>query len=258
VESILRFAASSGISVLDTSPAYGSSEQLLGQASRGIAPLRIVTKTRVNLSSGQQLEDDLMQSLHRLQRASVDGLLMHRSEDLLSDQGPEIYAALVRQKELGRVRKIGISVYSSAEINAVLKRYPINLVQLPISVLDQRMLQSGHLDKLKNLNIEIHARSVFLQGVLLMDPESLSGPLQSFQPLLQDYRARLQELDISPLAAALNFVRQIPEVDVALCGVNSLQHLQEIVAAATTKVDTASFAEFALDQEALLNPSLWR
>lgn len=79
------------------------------------------------------------------------------------------------------------SVYNSNQIDQLLKKYPIDIIQVPINLLDQRLILSGHLDRLKDLQIEIHARSVFLQGLLLLNPDTLPVRFSSIQPLLKKY-----------------------------------------------------------------------
>ena len=257
---ILDYAAAAGIQVLDTSPSYGVSEQVLGEVAANVRQFKVVTKTRPQVFGSQELRTDLLESLHRLSRPSVYGLLVHRSADLLSRNGEDLFAELVRLKEQGFVGKIGVSVYEAAEIDALLERYSIDLLQIPFNVLDQRLLISGHLQKAKDLGIECHARSIFLQGLLLMEPESLTGNFKSMEEHLRSYRRFIAERGLTPVSAALRFALQVPEIDIALCGVNTLSQLEEIVAIALDSpkhVDASEFGKFAIKEERLLNPSLW-
>lgn len=89
---------------------------------------------------------------------------MHRADDLFVPGGERLMAALTDLKQQGLVAKIGVSVYNAEQIDQVLDRFAIDLVQLPISVLDQRLLRSGHLRKLKSAGVEVHARSVFCRA----------------------------------------------------------------------------------------------
>lgn len=260
VRRILDYAATAGIQVLDTSPSYGVSEQVLGDVAADPQRFKVVTKTRPQVSSAYELRTDAQESLRRLSRSSLYGLLLHRSSDLLSRNGAELYAELVRLKEQGLVEKIGVSVYSAAEIDAVLERYSIDLLQIPINVLDQRLLVSGHLQMAKERGIEIHARSVFLQGLLLMLSTSLNGNFKSIEDHLRSYGRFIAERGLTPVSAALGFVLQVPEIDVVLCGINTRKQLEEIlvaVLAGQANVDIQEFSKFAINEEQLLNPALW-
>jgi aryl-alcohol dehydrogenase-like predicted oxidoreductase len=254
---ILSYAASVGIQVLDTSPSYGVSERILGTVARDAGEFRVVTKARPHVSDSRELASDFQESLRNLCRSDVFGLLMHRSSDLLSAGGAALYAELLRLKGRGLVRKIGVSVYSAAEIDDLLERYSLDLIQVPVSVLDQRLVLSGHLKKMKDLGIEIHARSIFLQGLLLMSPESLKAPFEPLKECLLSYHQFIAARGLTPVAAALNFVQQIAEIDVAICGVNSLSQLEEIVGASKIPADMHDMRQFAIGKEMLLNPVLW-
>jgi aryl-alcohol dehydrogenase-like predicted oxidoreductase len=256
-EQILDFAASAGVQILDTSPSYGCSEQVLGAGAGRAEQFRVVTKTRPNVADARALTDDLEGSLQRLDRSSVYGLLVHRCADLLSDRGAALYAELVRLKESELVKKIGVSVYNAVEIDAVLEKYSVDIIQVPISVLDQRLLTSGHLRKIKELGIEVHARSVFLQGLLLMHPDHLPLRMKPLDEYLRSYRQYLAERGLTPVEAALNFVLQLPEIDVVVCGVNTLSQFAEIVNAARTSVNTMGWEMFANDEERFWNPTMW-
>ncbi len=257
---ILDYAASVGIQVLDTSPTYGVSEQVLGTVAADRGSFKVVTKTRPQVASPDELRTDLRMSLGALSRSSVYGLLVHRSADLLSGNGAALYAELMRLKEQGLVQKIGVSVYTASEIEAVLERYSIDLLQFPFNVLDQRLLIGGQLRRAKDLGIECHARSVYLQGLLLMSPESLTDKFKCLEDHLRNYRRFIAERGLTPVSAALGFALRVPEIDVVLCGVNTLAQLEEIADAALqnpTNMNAMEFRKFAIDDERLLNPSLW-
>ena len=129
------------------------------------------------------------------------GLLAHDAKDLLGTTGDAIWQTMEELRAEQRVVRVGASVYNGGQIDAMLQRYPIDLVQLPLSVLDQRLIQSGHLDRLAERNIEVHVRSVFLQGALLMSPDRLPPHLAGLRPCLEQISERAAVLGISPLQA---------------------------------------------------------
>jgi aryl-alcohol dehydrogenase-like predicted oxidoreductase len=121
--------------------------------------------------------------------------------------------------------------------------------------LDQRLLRDGSLERLKKLGVEVHARSLFLQGLLFL--EKLPEKLQFAAPSLEAVRARLAAAGTTPLTAALAFVLSRPEVDVAVVGVAALRHLQEILVANCEPMPKLDWATCALDDARILTPSLW-
>lgn len=264
VGAILAAAKSYGVSVIDTASLYGDSEAVLGQSLPPASGFKIVTKTpqfakqTLDGSDAQHLEDTLRSSLAKLGTASVYGLLIHRADDLLLPGGDLLVERLLRLKQTGLVSKVGVSVYSGRQIDQMLERFPMDLIQLPINVLDQRLLQSGHLKKLKNAGVEIHARSAFLQGLLLMELQEIPGYFDSVRGRLESYQRFIKDHGLTPLQAAMGFVSGIPEIDQVVCGVNDARQLREICEAAQAKVDFRAFADFAITDEAIVNPALWK
>ncbi len=263
VEKILEYAAQKNIDVIDTAALYGSSEEALGNCLPSNHEFKIVTKTPffsdvITQGDADALERVFLQSLTKLKQSSVYGLLIHRADDLLREGSELLWERMLQLKQQGLIKKIGASIYTAAQIDALLARYDFDLIQLPISVFDQRLLATGHLKTLKQRGVEIHARSVFLQGLLLKDPALLTGSLVSARQRLQHYHAVLRVFDVSPIQASMHFVLQQPDIDCVIVGVRSVQHLDELVVASYKSMNAAfDYAPFALQDEKILNPSQW-
>lgn len=165
---------------------------------------------------------------------------------------------MVELKGQQLVSKIGVSVYSAQQIDQLMDKFAIDLVQIPINVLDQRLLASGHLNKLKQQNIEIHSRSVFLQGLLLMGMDEIPSYFLAFKSHLDKWQQLIQSHDITPLQGALSFALSIPEIDKVVVGVNNVSQLIEIVAACNTYIDATQFEGIASMDTNLINPSNWK
>jgi aryl-alcohol dehydrogenase-like predicted oxidoreductase len=260
VQSILNCAIEHEIRVLDTSPCYGDCERRIGELKPTDARFSIVTKTPPlagEVDAALHVESHLRKSLCRLDATAVHGLLVHRPEDLLGSRGAEIHEALCELRAAGTVSKIGVSVYSGAQIDAVLERHPIDLIQVPLSVVDQRLLDSGHLRALKEANIEVHVRSVFLQGLLFLDPAELPAHFEPFRGPLRNLAHAAEREGLTLLEAAIGFVRGLADVDLLICGVDSAAHLGQLVRAARRDVDPQLFRGFGIGDPRILDPSRW-
>jgi aryl-alcohol dehydrogenase-like predicted oxidoreductase len=261
---ILSLARESGIQVLDTAAEYGNSESALGAALGENHSFRIVTKTP-NFGTlsppdrvGSVLTAAFERSLLNLRQQRVYGLLVHNAGHLLMPGGDIIWAAMEALRDQGLTQKIGVSVYTAQQIDAVLSRFEPTLVQVPISIVDQRLAGSGHLAKLKRQDVEVHARSVFLQGLLLMKPEEIPQHFKRFERELSNYAGFLARHRLSPVEGALSFIRQVAEVDVAIVGVNCRAQLRECMDAFRVLPEAiADFATVASHSDMLLNPALW-
>lgn len=261
---ILAGAESAGIDLLDTAALYGDSEAAIGAALDPGRPFRIVTKTplfaaaRISHDETAALRRCIKESLARLRRNRLYGLLVHAPADLLKPGGELLWRELEALKGAGLVEKIGFSVYTAGEIDSLLVRYQPDLVQVPLNALDQRLLQDGGLAVLKERGVEIHARSVFLQGLLLMDMENLPAHFDTYRAELSRYAEFLRRHRMSRLEGALQFIRGVALVDVALVGVNAETQLQDCVSAFRSRQgDAADFSELACSRESLLNPASW-
>lgn len=263
VETIVTDAATAGICVLDTAAAYGESESVLGASRAAGFGFRIITKTRPqrgNRVGVNELEDVRLgfeNSLKQLGVESVGGLLVHDARDLLVPGGEGLYDQLCEWRQSGKVEKIGVSIYDRAEAESLFERYDFDLIQLPLNLFDQRLLQDGTISALNRQDVEIHVRSVFLQGVLLMAEGSLPPSFKGLDEHHRQYWHALRAAGIPPLAAALGFVNALPEVDVLLVGVNSRQHLAECLAAYDEQVQLENASAYAVSDNFLIDPRLW-
>lgn len=261
VKDILTEAQAKGITVLDTAALYGDSENVLG--ANCLDAFRVVTKTpkfatsSISAEQASHLTDTFYRSLSQLSCSRVYGLLIHHADDLLVPGGEKLIAAMQDIKERGLVERIGVSVYDGAQIDALLKRFNPDIVQLPINVLDQRLLAGGQLDRLKAGGTEIHTRSVFLQGLLLMPLKEIPAYFEPILPLLTRWHSAIQSQGVTSTQAALSFVRDIPHVDTVLVGVNDLNQFNHCVEDFTvSKCFDAS--GLACNDPAFLNPALWK
>lgn len=263
VRAILEIAEQAGIDILDTAHGYGESERVLGEAEAG-RRFRIVTKLppRRSLPAGGEYAgaagDAFAASLEKLGTERVHAVLAHLAEDLLGEGGEALWEVLAGIKASGRAARVGASAYSPEETRALLARYPLDIVQVPLSLFDQRLVRSGVLAELRAAGVEVHTRSVFLQGLLLMDPAALPPGFEPARPHIEGLRRRLSAHGLAPLEGALAFALETVGVDRVLVGVNSARELSEIVAAARTPWPPGlDGAGFAVETEAIITPFRW-
>jgi aryl-alcohol dehydrogenase-like predicted oxidoreductase len=254
---IIDYSASQGMTLLDTAMGYGDSEARLGEI--GVDDWKIVSK----LPEVPDVENitiwifnAVKSSLEKLKVESLYGLLLHRPTQLLGIKGPEIYAALQRLKAEGFVQKTGVSIYGPDELEGFFAVGEFDLVQSPLSVLDRRLITSGWLAKLADRGVEVHARSVFLQGLLLMSADQRPQKFDRWSGLWDRYQEWITVSGLSPLEACLSYALAIPQIQQVVVGVNGLDHIKEILQADTNPAPIWSPALATVDEE-LLNPSAW-
>jgi aryl-alcohol dehydrogenase-like predicted oxidoreductase len=255
---MLDLARIRGVRTLDTAALYGTSETVLGQL--GVQDLDVVTKLpglpRTDGDAGRFVRETLAASLGRLRLPRVQALLLHRPADLLGPHGPALWKALQAARAEGLTAKIGFSIYSPRELDLLLPRFRPDLVQAPLNPVDRRLVASGWLGRLAADGVEVHVRSAFLQGLLLVTPEALPPAFGRWKPLWQEWWSWLAEARVSPVAACLGYVLSHREVERVVVGADGVRQLEEILAAAEV-TPSAVPARIARDDEDLVNPSRW-
>jgi aryl-alcohol dehydrogenase-like predicted oxidoreductase len=257
VAAILAAADEAGIIVLDTAASYGAAEEVLGRALFPGHHFNIVTKTLPLRHGFEEVEIRARRSLHLLGQRPADAILVHAAQDLAGPDGPRLWGLLQRLREEGLYRRIGISAYFDDNPLELGRRYRPDLMQIPFSILDQRLKKNGELQSLKELGIELHVRSIFLQGLLLMDPRQLPPKLTHAALALATTQARIRQAGLTTLEAALGFVLAQDHVDIAVVGVTSRNELAEIVAASAADLPEFDWNACAIDDPITLTPSRW-
>src|SRR5208337_5188456 len=126
-------------------------------------------------------------------------------------------------KESGQVKKIGVSVYRPNELALLCPRYRFDLVQVPFNIVDRRLHTTGWLDRLKDWGIETHARSPFLQGLLLMPEADIPVEFSSWSDLWRRWHEWLLSANVSAVEACLAFPLSFPAIDRVVVGVDSVR-----------------------------------
>ena len=266
IQKILHKAIEFNIGVIDTSPLYGKSEAVLGEFENLLTKFNVVTKTpkfagwKICKEDGDNLSASFRNSLNLMKQNSVYGLLVHDPKDLMKPNSEYLFDALLELQDKNLVKKIGISVYTGAEAEAVLERFSVDLIQLPINVLDKRLIFSGALARLAESGIEIHGRSAFLQGLLLANPDELDRNFEPVKPVLKKFRHLSERFNIPLAQLALLYLKSIPELSKIIIGIESLAQIDEIFSTLPSSLNDELILELddlvVVDPE-ILNPYLW-
>lgn len=257
-KNMLQIAAKKGIDTLDTAIAYGESETCLREV--GTQKFKLVTKLPA-VPDGRGdincwVHEQVAASFSRLGVDSVYGLLLHRPDQLLKTEGQLLFNALRELKETGLVQKIGVSIYTPDELDALIPRYRFDLVQAPFNLVDRRLHTSGWLKRLNDENIEIHTRSAFLQGLLLMPQDAIPKKFAAWSDLWNKWHDWLSHHSGSAVQACLAFPLSFPEINRVVVGADSVSQLEQIITAATS-VAPVDLPDLRCEDENLINPAHW-
>ncbi len=271
---ILNFSMKNGITSFDTSPVYGNSEEIIGN----FISSRLEDKEKIPIISSKLrkigkksqrffnniynlIKRQIQTSLRNLNIKTIPIYLIHHVPDLLLEDGLVI-DCLNKLKEEGFVDKIGVSIYNSQHIEISLKFKEISVIQVPISIFDLRLINSGLLKKLKEHNYFIFARSIFLQGLLFKSPNSLPKYLSMAEDPLLTLQNLSNEYNIDIAKIALLFIRDLPEIDSIIIGAEKVQQVQDNLKifkelSFNQNLRQQIIEEFSDIPEKIINPSLW-
>jgi len=265
VNEILREASLVGIRKLDTARVYGNAEEVLGRVLRKDDKFEITTKlpkqTKNTFSKEdvEKWEEEFSKSCEKLNREGVHTYLLHGTEDLKKPGAEHLECWLLRLKEQGRAKRIGVSIYNSDDLSGV-RHEVLDVVQLPLSLYDQRCLLDGTISRLRKRGTAIYARSIYLQGLLLTSaatwPEWAAEDAKRHHERLLAFAS---ENGYSLIELALGFIKQQKDLEGAVVGICSTEELQDLIAAWKKEVPSkiGQWRTWPLYNDDMIDPRKW-
>lgn len=258
---LLNYAFNKGIDTLDTAYNYGNSEERIGKyLSVNNCNFKVITKAPRG-SDTINVKKYFQETLDKLKKKSVYGYMLHDFNDYLNDK--KIINSLTDLKNSGLINKIGFSLYYPEQLDILFNdKRNFELIQVPYNLVDRRF--EKYFEQLKNRNVEIHVRSVLLQGLFFMKPEELPEKLKPFNNFLDKLNQISQYTNRTIENIALNFVAQNQNVDKIVVGVDNQKQLIDNLSEINNMIDAEKLlhikdelAELNLPTE-LLIPSNWK
>ncbi|RZI98254.1 MAG: bifunctional regulator KidO [Brevundimonas sp.] len=255
---ILELAESAGVVRLDTAAAYGRSETVLARLLQESSRLRVITKApRLGPDSTATVIRKARESAALFGPERLDAILLHAAADLAGSEGEALWAALKQLKMEGLVRRIGFSAYADDRPLDLARRFSPDIVQIAASVFDQRLVADGQIRGIGELGVEVHVRSIFLQGLAFMTPGNLPPGLSAASGLLDRWGQDLERAQTTPAQACLDFALGLEGAARIVIGVTSPTELAEILALVSAPSPALDYARFAHDDPGILDPWRW-
>lgn len=255
MSTMLNVGYNNRIKYIDTAEGYGNSEQRIGRYlnQNKSQSWSIITKCKANGTSPYEKCKNSIIALGQKPHA----MLAHNAADFLDET---FYRDLMKIKNDDLVNSIGVSVYTAQEIKEILKKNKPDIIQCPLSIMDSSLFTSGVLDLIKEHNIELHVRSVFLQGLIYIEEKEgrkMFGDafqiISDLKQIAENYRLTLGEL-------SLKWVNSLSQVDRIVIGMESVDQLQKNIECLHNPIDAKAFEEalsIKCENETILNPVLW-
>ncbi|MCM1258675.1 MAG: aldo/keto reductase [Roseburia sp.] len=267
---ILDYATQNGIVTIDTANAYGVAEdvvgEFLGKKTISRSKLFIISKLKPNLLDEvdeahyyDTMKSNLVSTLQRLKTEYLDSYLLHSSRYIFNDK---IIETLSRFQQEGYAKHVGVSVYETNEAKKCIERQNVDLMQLPFSIFDQRMLKEGVFQMAEGMHTQIHSRSAFIQGLILMEEENVPPFLERAKPIIRKIDELCRKFGISRIALAMGFVKEQKAISHLVFGVDNLAQLKEDIECFSHSISEDIIneigREFADIEADIVMPSLWK
>jgi len=255
---ILRLSEQNNINHLDTADSYRGYKTILSKynLNKWKISLKISNKIIKKTNTEKKFLSFFYKNLNIINKKNIEFLLFHDSKILFTKNGNKIYEILLKLKKKGLIKKIGISAYSIDEIKKVLRKYKINVVQVPFNIFDQRLNQKSFIKKLKSLKIEIHARSIFLQGLLLLEEDKIPKKFHRHNKIFKKWYKFLKKNKTSAIKECINFAFTNKFIDKCVIGVDSLSNLEDIINLKALK-SKKDFESLKSKNIKLIDPRKW-
>lgn len=257
VKKILKLAKKNGINFIDTANIYGKSEEIIGRSgSKDFEIISKLPKIDKEINIKRFIKKKLNETLKKLKKKSLYAYLVHNSNDLFNKTGKITIKTLSQFKRQKLIKKIGVSVYEVDELKKILKVFKPDIVQLPINILNQSFLKNNFLNKIKKLGIEIHVRSIFLQGMLL--DKKFSYKNEEILEKVNKIDKICKKNKITKLGCLMGFITNLQEVDKILIGVDNVNQLKNIIKNIQNPVQISNSRKLAITNLKIVDPRSWK
>lgn len=257
---ILKFAKNFGINAIDLADKYKSYQSIfkIFKLKEWKVSMKISSNIINKSYSKNKFENIFFKTLSHLGKKKIEYFFFHNSSDLNSKNGKKVFSYLIDLKKKGLIKKIGISIYAPNELYNLLKNFRFDVIQLPLNIFDRRFCQDKIVKKLQRNKIEVHVRSIFLQGLLLSNKKILKKKYFRNNYSLDAWFNYVKENKKNAVAECLNFVLKKKFVNKIVIGVNKLEHLKLIIKKINSKINIEDLDKFQNHDINLIDPRRWK
>ncbi len=251
---IIKLAKKNNIYKIDTAEAYLKNKKIFKNLDK---KFNFFTKVLPDnrWTSLEFCQKKISSHFRILNNNKVEVLFLHDFKILFTKNGKKIFKNLEILKKRNYFKKIGISIYDTRYLKLLISNFNFDVVQCPYNILDKRILTTGWFDKLKSKNIEIHARSIFLQGLLVNKTINKKKYFQKWQTSFIKWFDNLDRNNISPIDYCLSDLLNY-DFDRIIIGINNSKNLDEVINFKT--INKKKMINFSINDKKLIDPRNWK
>jgi len=257
VRDMLNCVVRADLGFLDAGGCSGAAEAMVGAHLPRPATVGVLVKSVRGDRGPDHVEAEARASMMRLKLTKARAIVVQSASDLFAPSGAALWDRLKTLRDEGLFDQIGVCAYASDDPVGIARRFRPDIIQAPASLLDQRLLLDGSLMAVRDFGVEVHLRSIFLNGLLFLPPDRVPAQLKGAAGRLSRARRMIAEGRSDPLQAALGFALSRPEADAVIVGASSAAELSAIIAAAASPPPDLDWDEMALDEPMALDAHRW-
>lgn len=254
LKKIFSLAKKKNIYEIETAKSYLGKSSIFKSIDK---KFKILTKIIPNSNwislefSQKKIEDHLK----IFKQNSFEAISFHDTKILFTEYGKKIFYNLEELKKKKYFREIGLSIYDTENLDYLISNYNFDIIQFPFNILDRRIVSSGWLKKLKNKGIKTHARSIFLQGLLVNELIYNKNYFKKWKKYFSQWFQDLKNNNISPIDYCLSDLMNY-DFEKVIIGINSTKNFNEIINFKT--VDTCKIIIPKINERNLVDPRCWK
>lgn len=258
VDRILDYLNSSGVKYLDTAPVYGDSHRVISNYLKKNNVFKVNTKiSSINKSDTKSVIKEIHQSL-KLFDDNISCLSFHDANDFTNENYYEVIEEVEYLKRKGYINKVGLSIYDESQLENVIDKMDIDIVQVPFNIYDQRLINSKKIFDLSCRGAEIHARSIFLQGLILMGLEQIPERLNSIKTHQEGLIQYSRGLNKTVYDLCLAWVFKQDWIDKIVVGLNDLSQSKKLIKSISGSVtNDLDLEKYSISDPLIINPVNW-
>lgn len=255
--SILELAFENGVRILDTAEAYGVSQKLIGEFHKKNPDKIFQVMTKFKSHKATDVASSLNNALNETQSPNIYCYSFH---ERIKAKDASLQESLRVLKDEGKIKNIGVSVYSNEEFLEVISDPIFDIIQIPFNLLDNWGRRGELIQLARSKNKEIHIRSVFLQGIFFMKPDDLPYSHKELKTALNDLTDLGREANLTLSQLALSYALSFEDIQKVILGVDTIKQLSEILTYPNKTLNEELLSEIKkiiLDNHLILDPRTW-
>lgn len=208
---------------IDTAYAYDKAQNNIGHWIKiNKSSPKIFTKI-TGLDNLEKMKKQFYECLSQLNLNSIEGLYIHNQDGFKYKIVSELAKYLLKKNQ---IKKFGISIY---DVDAIPNNPVVSILQVPGNIFNQNILNSDELHKFYERGGHIYIRSIFIQGLLLMNINKIPRALNDLKKPIKEFYNIAKEMKIHPIVLCMQSIKYIYPKCKLIIGANNISQLNEVL-----------------------------